>query len=353
MKIGDKVRFLSEVGGGIVRGFQGKDIALVEDEDGFEIPMLIKECVVVQTDDYNIPLKSVKKPAPVAEAEEEEPEEEEDKPITYRAPEIRGNDVLNVYLAYVPQDVKAISSTAFDAYLVNDSNYFIDYLYLSAEGKSWTLRSRGTVKPNMKMHLEEFGKGDLNSMEHVAVQLLAYKDDRTFLLKDAVNMELRIDTVKFYKLHTFQPSDFFAEPALVYDIVRDDEAARQVFVSADDIKEALLQKSVSDVPAKIRKKQHKVKNDIVEVDLHINELLDDTTGLGNAEMLNYQLDVFRKTLEEYKDKKGQKIVFIHGKGDGVLRRAILDELKRKYKNYPSQDASFREYGFGATMVTIR
>ena len=62
---------------------------------------------------------------------------------------------------------------------------------------------------------------------------------------------------------------------------------------------------------------------------------------------------FERLLEEYKNKKGQKIVFIHGKGDGVLRRAILDELKRKYKNYPSQDASFREYGFGATMVTIR
>ena len=76
-----------------------------------------------------------------------------------------------------------------------------------------------------------------------------------------------------------------------------------------------------------------VKNEIVEVDLHIHELLDDTTGMGNAEMLNYQLDVFRKTLEEYKQKKGQRIVFIHGKGDGVLRRAILDELKRKYKTY--------------------
>ena len=50
MKIGDKVRFLSEVGGGIVRGFRGKDIALVEDDDGFEIPMLIGECVVLQTD---------------------------------------------------------------------------------------------------------------------------------------------------------------------------------------------------------------------------------------------------------------------------------------------------------------
>ena len=319
MKIGDKVRFLSEVGGGIVRGFQGKDIALVEGEDGFEIPMLIRECVVIQTDDYNIPLKSAAKPS----APEVEEEEEEEKPITYRAPEIRGNDVLNVFLAYVPQDVKAISSTAFDAYLVNDSNYFIDYLYLSAEGKSWTLRSRGTVKPNMKIHLEEFEKSALNGMERVAVQLLAYKDDRTFLLKQAVNQELRIDTVKFYKLHTFQSSDFFEEPALIYEIVKDDEAVKQVYVSADDIK-----------------------------NLHIHELLDDTTGMGNAEMLNYQLDVFRKTLEEYKQKKGQRIVFIHGKGDGVLRRAILDELKRKYKTYQWQDASFREYGFGATMVTI-
>lgn len=349
MKIGDKVRFLSEVGGGIVKGFQGKDIALVEDEDGFEIPMLVKECVVIQTDDYNIPLKTGKKQG--APEVEEEPEEEE-KPITYRAPEIKGNDVLNVYLAYVPQDVKAISATAFDAYLVNDSNYFIDYLYLSAEGKSWTLRSRGTVAPNMKQHLEEFDKSALNGMEHVAVQLLAYKDDRTFLLKNAVSMKLRVDTVKFYKLHTFQQTDFFAEPALMYDVVRDDESVKQVFVSADDIREALLQKTVPDQPKVPKKHQPKVKNDIVEVDLHIHELLDDTNGMSNSEMLNYQLDVFHKTLNEYKNKKGQRIVFIHGKGDGVLRRAILDELKRKYKNYSSQDASFREYGFGATMVTI-
>ena len=349
MKIGDKVRFLSEVGGGIVKGFQGKDIALVEDEDGFEIPMLVKECVVIQTDDYNIPLKTGKKQG--APEVEEEPEEEE-KPITYRAPEIKGNDVLNVYLAYVPQDVKAISATAFDAYLVNDSNYFIDYLYLSAEGKSWTLRSRGTVAPNMKQHLEEFDKSALNGMEHVAVQLLAYKDDRTFLLKNAVSMELRVDTVKFYKLHTFQQTDFFAEPALMYDVVRDDESVKQVFVSTDDIREALLQKTVPDQPKVPKMHQPKVKNDIVEVDLHIHELLDDTNGMSNSEMLNYQLDVFHKTLNEYKNKKGQRIVFIHGKGDGVLRRAILDELKRKYKNYSSQDASFREYGFGATMVTI-
>ena len=53
MKIGDKVRFLSEVGGGVVTGFRGKDIVLVEDADGFDIPMPVRECVVIETDDYD------------------------------------------------------------------------------------------------------------------------------------------------------------------------------------------------------------------------------------------------------------------------------------------------------------
>lgn len=51
--------------------------------------------------------------------------------------------------------------------------------------------------------------------------------------------------------------------------------------------------------------------------------------------------------------KGQKIVFIHGKGEGVLRAAIMKELNHRYKGHDVQDASFREFGFGATQVTIR
>ena len=89
MKVGDKVRFLSEVGGGIVSGFQGKDIALVQDEDGFDIPMPIRECVVIDTDDYNIKRKPIAPKdvpeaakmkgaaAPIKKQNTEEEEEEE------------------------------------------------------------------------------------------------------------------------------------------------------------------------------------------------------------------------------------------------------------------------------------
>jgi dsDNA-specific endonuclease/ATPase MutS2 len=166
-------------------------------------------------------------------------------------------------------------------------------------------------------------------------------------------VELRIDTVKFYKLHTFRESEFFEEPALIYDIVRNDEPARQVYVNADDIKNALLQKAAADKPKSQPIVKRGGRQDIVEVDLHIGELLDDTRGMSNSEMLNYQLDKFREVMEQYKNKREQRIIFIHGKGDGVLRKAIIDELKRKYSTCRYQDASFQEYGFGATQVTIK
>lgn len=373
MKIGDKVRFLSEIGGGVVTGFQGKNIALVEDADGFDIPMPINECVVIETDDYNIP-------TPAAKAANRKKEEEQqartvaskassvvphaaepasnrvEKPqiSVYRQPEMKGGDVLNVFLAFVPEDIKAVSTTPFEAYLVNDSNYCLYYTYASAEGKAWTVRSHGVIEPNTKLLLEEFEKVELNDRERVMVQLLAFKDNRSFTMKPAVSAEIRIDTVKFYKLHTFQQTDFFETPALMYDIVRDDRPAKQVYVSAEELQEALTQKKTADV---LKKPQTLVKrggkNGIIEIDLHIGELLDDTRGMSNSEMLNYQLDKFREVMGQYKNKREQRIVFIHGKGDGVLRKALLDELKRKYPACRHQDASFQEYGFGATMVTIK
>lgn len=358
VKIGDKVRFLSEVGGGVVTGFRGKDIVLVEDADGFDIPMPVRECVVIETDDYNVPT-----PAAKAAAKRKKEEEQAARPVfvtsktanvssniqeaptgrlakpeisVYRQPEMKGGDILNVFLAFVPEDIKAVSTTPFEAYLVNDSNYCLYYTYLSAEGKAWTVRSHGVIEPNTKLLLEDFEKSELNDRERVAVQLVAFKDSRSFAMKPSVSVELRIDAVKFYKLHTFQPTDFFETPALVYDIIKNDLPAKQVYVSAEELQEALIQKktiddNVSSKPQTIVKRGG--KNGIIEIDLHIGELLDDTRGMSNSEILNYQLDKFREVLEQYKGKREQRIVFIHGKGDGVLRKALLDELKRKYPNF--------------------
>ena len=228
MKIGDKVRFLSEIGGGRVAGFQGKNIVLVEDEDGFQMPMLISEVVVVGEEDYDTKhVVEVKAQWPKVALQvdlEEKELEPADKPITFKArPEERaGGDKLSAYLAFVPMDVKELSQTRFESYIVNDSNYYLRYVYMTAEGSAWMVRADGEIEPNTKEYIEEFGREDLNTLEHCCIQIIAYKRDKHYMLKPTVNAQVRIDPVKFYKLHAFRENMFFEQPALIYTIIEND-----------------------------------------------------------------------------------------------------------------------------------
>ena len=364
MKIGDKVRFIYECGGGVVKGFRGKDIALVEDKDGFEIPMPVRECVVVDTNEYNFEKRSVapkKEDAPVVKKKIAQPVKAADDDwegvepvVTYRPAERPEGEKLNVKLAFLPMDEKSLSNSRFEAYLINDCNYSLYFTYLSAEGRSWTVRGNGMIEPNSKMFIEEFGREELNGMERVCVQLLPFKEEKPFALKPAINIERRIDTVKFYKLHLFRENPFFDEGALIYDLVADDKPVKEIFADAEEVKVAILGKKDTAAPAKPVQKQKLTKGgDILEVDLHIEELIETTAGMNAFDILNYQLGVMRQTMDENIKYKGKKIVFIHGKGDGVLRNAIAQELKRRYPRCLSQDASFQKYGFGATMVIIK
>ena len=96
------------------------------------------------------------------------------------------------------------------------------YVYMIAEGAAWTVRGEGEIEPNTKEFIEEFGREDLNALEHSCIQLIAYKRDKHFLLKPTVNAQVRIDPVKFYKLHAFRENMFFEQPALIYTIIEND-----------------------------------------------------------------------------------------------------------------------------------
>jgi hypothetical protein len=155
---------------------------------------------------------------------EEKELEPADKPITFKAkPEERaGGDKLSAYLAFVPMDVKELSQTRFESYIVNDSNYYLRYVYMTAEGSAWIVRADGEIEPNTKEYIEEFGREDLNTLEHCCIQLIAYKRDKHYMLKPTVNAQVRIDPVKFYKLHAFRENMFFEQPALIYTIIEND-----------------------------------------------------------------------------------------------------------------------------------
>lgn len=357
MKIGDKVRFLNDVGGGVVSGFQSKDIVIIRDADGFDIPTLARECVVVNTDNYNIARPTAEAPdakqTRTAETADDDPA---DRPVTFRpAPvERRGADAINLYLGFVPADARRLPDTAFEAYVVNDSNYYIRLAVCRQEDGGLALWHEAEVEPNTKLFLEEFRHDALAAIERLSVQAFAYKRGRNFSAKPAYSLTLRVDGTKFYKLHTFGPTEFFEEPALLIDVVRDDRPARGVNVNAEQLKEAMTTPARSERPQRqpARVAAADDPKQPLVTDLHAAELLDTVAGLQPRDILDYQLKVFRETMDRHLCAKGRRLVFIHGKGEGVLRNALIRELKAHYGRCRYQDASFREYGFGATMVTI-
>ena len=379
-KTGDTVRYLNAVGGGIIKRIEGQT-AYVE-EDGFETPVLLKEVVVV------LPAGHEKKNAArlmfdqsavdaVKARELREREKEKQTKEIPHAPEpampveeTAHGEKINLVLAFEPGDVKRLSDTSFAAVLVNDSNYFISFSFMTrGDGdRGWQTCYTGTVEPNMVVDLANFQHSGLKSLEQVAFQCFAFKKDKPFEMKQPVSVHRRLDLTKFYKLHCFRPGIYFDNPVLEIPLVRDDSPVHPVQIDPSAIRHAM-----SGIPAAESRQNQERKNNagrnnkkgkndpagnpnrllpLIEIDLHIDQLLDSTSGMDNAAIKQVQLDTVRDNMRRNARRLGQKIVFIHGKGDGVLREAVRTLLRREFPSAEWQDASFREYGFGATLVTI-
>ncbi|MCH5233809.1 MAG: DUF2027 domain-containing protein [Muribaculaceae bacterium] len=377
-KTGDRVRFLNATGGGVITRIDGKT-AYVEDEDGFESPILLKDVVVVLPAGHETAVKGSKilfdqkafdagrktdepkKPEPVAE---EPPIKEE--PIE----ETKHGDVPNIVLAFEPDNVKRLSTTRFTGVLVNDSNYYLDFTFLkrSTEDRGWELVFTGTVNPNELMDLVVLTHEDLPDYGRVALQAIVYKKDKVFSMIPPLSVTRKIDLTKFHKLHCFRESKYFDDQVLEFPLVSAGESVTQLEVDADKLEAGLKSVPDKDLAKELSKKYktesglaHKnvsaqtspfKKLPLIEIDLHIGELTDTLTGMEPKDMLEMQLGEVRKTMNAHSKRIGQKIVFIHGKGEGVLRKAVLDLLKKEFPKAELQDASFREYGFGATLVTV-
>lgn len=89
----------------------------------------------------------------------------------------------------------------------------------------------------------------------------------------------------------------------------------------------------------------------MEVDLHIHQLTRSERGMSNYDMLNLQLETAKRQLEFAMRQRIQKVVFIHGVGEGVLKEE-LHYLFGRYDNVKYYDADYQKYGLGATEVYI-
>ena len=206
MNIGDKVRFLNDVGGGTITAFRPGGIVLVEDEEGFDIPVREDEVVAIETNHLNF----AKKPAPK---------------VTYgQAP---------------AQDEERLA------------------------GKEYLKSKSASALADEEM------------------------DE---------NLEARV--------------------------VRLEMTIRRLEMRLARLEDAKAAKEKEKIKAK--EERRKDKNEPIEMDLHAAEVLETTAGISPGDIKDYQLKIFRETMDAHLHEKGRRIIFIHGKG--VVPRTINNRI---------------------------
>lgn len=343
--IGDKVRFLNDVGGGTIVKYIDKETVAVLNEDEFEIPVPIKELVPVRTGDYDAPKMTADDIAyhEKTKIQENITEPEDDF--------VKEDDNIYTFLAFVPEDQKKLTDSNVGLYLINDSNYH-SYYNIMVKFGAFHVSHPGKIEANSKVLLKTFKKELLNDMDLLVAQCMYFKNE-PHEVKPAVSKEIKLNPVKFFKENSFTENDFFYEKAYLLTIFNESGIVQEMpEISEKEIKKAIQEKTQSRRGNRPRKFESSKRKEIREIDLHIHELLDDTTGLSNKEMLDVQMKHFEEEINKALKEKVKKIVFIHGLGNGTLKTEVRKELDRKYKKYRYQDASFKEYGFGATMVYL-
>jgi dsDNA-specific endonuclease/ATPase MutS2 len=96
----------------------------------------------------------------------------------------------------------------------------------------------------------------------------------------------------------------------------------------------------------------KVQAPAASIDLHIEAIHPKPDSLSNSEKLRIQLEVFEKNLNQAIASGMDQITFIHGIGNGVLRKEIHKRLSQLGNISYFQDTQKDQWGYGATLVKI-
>ena len=353
-KIGDKVNFLSTVGGGKVTKIIDSRMVMVEVEDGFEIPTLITDLVL----DY----RSVPAPSKQQQTVEKVQKEVQGQELLkqQQAEEARKGGLRRfakeaekegVRLIHIFEDEWLLTGPL-DVVLVNHTPYEMLYTFTIKEEDKFANVDFGQVDKYEKIVIETISRDDLEYWLYGVVQAILTAETSDCVLLP-LNAPFSLRPGRFYKEGSYLPSGILGEKSVMICL---SELIALKHGDGDFTK--IMKEGVgSQAPAKTLVKQeapidkHKVAPGEAIVDLHIGELVDNILGMSSHDMFKIQTDYFKKMLDSAIAAEYNKVTFIHGVGNGVLKNAIIEELKN-YKNTENRMASIAKFGVGAIDVMI-
>lgn len=354
-KIGDKVNFLSTTGGGKVTKIIDSRMVMVEIEGGFEIPTLISDLVL----DY----RSMPAPSKQQETVDKVQKEVQGQELLkqQQADEARKGGLRRfakeaekegIYMAFVPHEQQWLLTGPLDLVLVNNTPYEMLYTFTIKETDRFANIDFGQIDKFQKIVVETISRDDLEYWLNGVVQaLLTAETSDSVLLPLNAPFSLRVG--RFMKEGSYVPSGILGEKSVM--ICLSELIALKH--GDGDFSRIMKEGMGSQAPAKTLVKQeapidkHRTAPGVAIVDLHIGELVDNILGLSSHDMFKIQTDYFRKMLDSAIAADYSQVTFIHGVGNGVLKNAIITELKN-YENTENRMASIAKFGVGAIDVII-
>lgn len=328
MNIGDKVRSLAGNEEGVIVRFMDGNQVEVEIEDGFRIPFVRSELVVVaavETEFFG--------------------EREEESTLKQVVEKTKKQALANkgVYLAFSHRNERQL-----DVYLINNTDLEVLYIFGEEEDRNFKGVSSGTLVKRNYNKLTEMNLDRFERWPNLIVQLMFFKLGN-YPFQDALTKKLRFKAASFHKSKKEAP-------------ILDQEA--YVFQLDADVKEvnpaALLERIANNSVPSEPKAELAIKKQVVrgkglkEVDLHAQVVLGkEYKRINKDEILSHQLKTFEEELDFAILSGIDEVVFIHGVGNGVLKHEIQKRLSQNPHVKYFKDARKEKFGYGATQATIK
>ena len=353
-QVGDKVNFLNSTGGGTVKKIIDTRMVEVTIEDGFDIPVLMSDLVLdyrSQQDRRQQVVDNVQKEIQQKQIIEEKENDDARKSALRRFG--RNAEEEGMYLAFVPQDQQWLLTGLLDVVLVNNTP--ADALYsfnIKEEGKYISV-DYGSIAPHSKVVIESISREDIEYWCEGYIQVILSQEEADFIYRP-LHAPFSFRSSRFFKDGSYMESGVLGEKAVMIKLtsllaLKETETDLAKMMKDGDKKTVTAQKLVKEKAAIDR---HQTAPGEAIVDLHIGELVDNILGMSSNDMFRTQMNYFKKMLESAITNEYNKVTFIHGVGNGVLKNAIIEELKH-YDNTSNRMASIVKFGVGAIDVMIK
>jgi hypothetical protein len=337
-KIGDRVRFLNEKGEGVVSRIINKTTLGVTIEDGFEIPYTVSQLFKITETTETV--QSID-PAPI--------QEPAIKKTLVNSTERKEQE--GIYIAFSPENINDITHSDINVWISNYTSYRILFTYSVKVPNGFKTIETGTLNAFEHSLIETIDRKLLSDNSNFKIDVLFF-DQYEHKYQLPVSGIIKLKPIKLYKENAFESNDLISEKALVMNVAAINNGEEEIDLSNIDVSKLLSQKK-NYVDLIKKSKPHVANNPAyeMEIDLHIEELIDRHAGMSNGEIIQIQLKYFQKALDQAIAERYRKLIVIHGVGTGRLKEEVRIILS-SYNNLRFHDGSYSKYGFGATEVLI-